>query len=84
MRTKKVQVQDDITQVQVDESSTESQVTTEVAKATTEVLKIEAYSLFEFCQQVEKAIKDGWVFDFESNELFPTAFGSMLVAGLKK
>lgn len=45
-------------------------------------LKIEAYSLFEFCQQVQKAILEGFRFDFDSNEHFPTAFGSLLVAGL--
>lgn len=45
-------------------------------------LKIEAYSLFEFCQLVQNAILEGWKFDFESNEHFPTAFGSLLVAGM--
>lgn len=48
------------------------------------IKKIEAYSLFEFCQTVEQNIKDGWKFDFESNENFPTAYGSMLVAGMVK
>lgn len=47
-------------------------------------LKIEAYSLFEFCKLVQNAILDGWTFDFNSNELFPTAFGSLLVAGMVK
>lgn len=45
-------------------------------------LKIEAYSLFEFCQLVQNALTEGWVFDFNSNENFPTAFGSLLVAGM--
>lgn len=48
------------------------------------IKKIEAYSLFEFCQTVEQNIKDGWKFDFESNENFPSAYGSMLVAGMVK
>ena len=48
------------------------------------IKKIETYSLYEFCQAVEENIKDGWRFDFSSNDLFPTAFGSMLVAGMIK
>jgi hypothetical protein len=46
--------------------------------------RIETYSLFEFCQQVEQSIIEGWRFDFNSNEMFPTAFGSMLVTGMVK
>ncbi len=49
-----------------------------------EIKRIETYSLYEFCQVVQEAIIDGWRFDFESNELFPTAFGSMLVTGMVK
>lgn len=44
--------------------------------------KIEAYSLFEFCQLVQDAVLEGYRFDFDSNENFPTAFGSLLVAGM--
>lgn len=47
-----------------------------------QTLKIEAYSLFEFCQKVQEGITQGFVFDFDSNENFPTAFGSLLVAGM--
>lgn len=50
----------------------------------TNVKRIETYSLFEFCQEVQAAIQDGYTFDFESNENFPTAFGSLLVCGLTK
>jgi len=49
-----------------------------------EIKKIETYSLYEFCQVIEQSIIEGWRFDFNSNELFPTAFGSMLVAGMVK
>lgn len=49
-----------------------------------EIKRIETYSLFEFCQQVQEAILEGWRFDFNSNELFPTAFGSMLITGMVK
>ena len=46
--------------------------------------RIETYSLFEFCQAVQESVIEGWRFDFESNDLFPTAFGSMLVTGMVK
>ena len=46
--------------------------------------RIETYSLFEFCQAVQESVIEGWRFDFNSNELFPTAFGSMLVTGMVK
>lgn len=49
-----------------------------------EIKKIETYSLYEFCQAVQQSIIEGWRFDFDSNELFPTAFGSMLVTGMVK
>lgn len=39
--------------------------------------KIEAYSLFEFCQKIQEALKDGFTFDFEKNSGVPTAFGSL-------
>lgn len=44
--------------------------------------KIEAYGLFEFCQLVQEALLQGYRFDFDSNENFPTAFGSLLIAGM--
>lgn len=49
-----------------------------------EIKKIETYSLYEFCQAVEQSVIEGWRFDFNSNELFPTMFGSMLVTGMVK
>jgi hypothetical protein len=49
-----------------------------------EIKKIETYSLYEFCQAVQQSVIEGWRFDFDSNELFPTAFGSMLVTGMVK
>ena len=49
-----------------------------------QVKKIETYSLYEFCKAVQEAVVEGWRFDFDSNELFPTAFGTMLVAGMVK
>lgn len=49
-----------------------------------EIKRIETYSLYEFCQAVEQSVIEGWRFDFKSNDLFPTAFGSMLVTGMVK
>lgn len=49
-----------------------------------EIKRIETYSLYEFCKAVQEAVVEGWRFDFDSNELFPTAFGTMLVAGMVK
>lgn len=47
-----------------------------------EIKRIETYSLYEFCKEVQDAVLSGWRFDFESNSNFPTAFGTMLVAGM--
>lgn len=49
-----------------------------------QVKKIETYSLYEFCKEVQEAVLSGWRFDFDSNDNFPTAFGSMVVAGMVK
>ena len=49
-----------------------------------QVKQIETYSLYEFCQAVEQAVIDGYRFDFESNERFPQAFGSLMTAGMVK
>lgn len=49
-----------------------------------DVKRIETYSLYEFCQEIETAIKAGFSFDFKTNENFPTAFGTMLTCGLVK
>ena len=50
----------------------------------TNVKRIETYSLHEFCQEVQAAIKDGFSFDFESNENFPQNYGTLLTCGLVK
>ena len=49
-----------------------------------EVKRVEAYSLMEFCQKVQEAVQEGYVFDFESNENFPQKFGSFMGAGMVK
>jgi len=47
-----------------------------------EIKRIETYSLFEFCQKIQEAIIEGWRFDFEGVENFPTAYGTMVTAGM--
>lgn len=36
---------------------------------------IECYDFPEFCRRMQEAIQEGYEFDFESNERFPTSFG---------
>lgn len=50
----------------------------------TNVKRIESYGLYDFCQDVQEAFKEGYVFDFDTNENFPTAYGTMLTCGLVK
>lgn len=50
----------------------------------TDVKRIESYGLYDFCQDIEAAFKEGYVFDFSTNENFPTAYGTMLTCGLVK
>jgi hypothetical protein len=49
-----------------------------------DVKRIESYGLGDFCQDVENALKEGYSFDFTTNENFPTAFGTLLTCGLVK
>ena len=49
-----------------------------------DVKRIESYGLYDFCQDVQEAFKEGYVFDFDTNENFPTAYGTMLTCGLVK
>jgi hypothetical protein len=49
-----------------------------------QVKTIETYSLYEFCQDVQEAVIEGYRFDFDSNERFPTQFGTLMVAGMIK
>lgn len=49
-----------------------------------DIIVVQGYYLAEFCQKIEPLIKDGWSFDFESNERYPTSFGSFYSATLVK
>jgi len=40
-------------------------------------IKVEEYSLAGWLAEVETVIKQGYTFDFESNETHPMAFGSL-------
>lgn len=50
----------------------------------TNVKRIESYGLYDFCQDIQEAFKEGYVFDFSTNENFPTAYGTILTCGLVK
>lgn len=50
----------------------------------TNVKRIESYGLYDFCQDLEAAFKEGYKFDFDTNENFPTAYGTMFTCGLVK
>lgn len=50
----------------------------------TQIKRIESYGLYDFCQDIQEAFKEGYVFDFDTNENFPTAYGTMLTCGLVK
>ena len=45
-------------------------------------IRIEEYSLAAWLAEVETVINQGYKFDFESNEGYPTGFGSMYTAVL--
>jgi hypothetical protein len=49
-----------------------------------QVKTIETYSLYEFCQAVQEAVIEGYRFDFDTNDKFPQAFGSLMTAGMVK
>lgn len=51
---------------------------------TKETKTIEAYNLADFCKLSQDLILDGWKFDLESNEGYPTAFGTFFSATLHK
>lgn len=47
-------------------------------------IDIYEYSFFEFCQKTQEALKNGYEFDFDKNDGFPTAFGSVFTARMYK
>lgn len=71
------------TQTQLGEPEVTAEVTASAPQPPA-ILRVESYSMYEFCTKIQEAILDGYSFDFDSNENFPTAFGTMLTAGLVK
>ena len=49
-----------------------------------EIKFVAGMGLFEFCQEVDKAYKEGYVFDFEKSERVPSSYGSLFEATLVK
>jgi hypothetical protein len=47
-------------------------------------INITTYSLYDFLQEVQEVIIEGYRFDFESNEAYPQQIGSVFTAILKK
>lgn len=59
-----------------------AQTTETVADNNLQSLRIEAFTFAEFCEKVQQAILDGYVFDFETNAGFPSAFIGNYSAGM--
>ena len=49
-----------------------------------DIIQVQEFSLFEFCQRVQELIQQGYSFDFDSNDRFPMSYGSLITAGLVK
>lgn len=49
-----------------------------------EELRIENYSLWEFCSALEKAILQGYTLDLDSNEGFPQQIGTIFTCKVYK
>lgn len=50
----------------------------------TETRSVTEYTLLEFCRTVEANIKDGFTFDYESNDDCPNRLGNLYVAVMHK
>lgn len=46
--------------------------------------RIEAYSIAEFVQQVQQAIREGYELDLDTNENYPQQFGTLFTCGVVK
>ena len=49
-----------------------------------QTIKVEAYSAAEFATKLQEAFEQGYRLDLETNENYPTSFGSYFHAGLVK
>lgn len=70
----------------VEQSTVAVVAVAETAKATASpaVIRVEEYSLYDFCKTTQSLIQDGYEFDFESNDNFPISYGNMITAGMVK
>jgi hypothetical protein len=50
----------------------------------TETRSVTEYTLLEFCRTVETNIKEGFTFDYESNDNCPNRLGNLYVAVMTK
>ena len=50
----------------------------------TDIIQVQEFSLFEFCQRIQELIQQGYSFDFNNNDRFPMSYGSLITAGLVK
>lgn len=48
----------------------------------TQTKRIEAYSIAEFVQQVQQAIREGYELDLNTNENYPQQFGTLFTCGV--
>ena len=47
-------------------------------------LEVQEHGLYNFCKRIDECLKDGYEFDFESNDKVPTTYGTLFVAILTK
>lgn len=47
-------------------------------------LEVQEHGLYNFCKRISECLKDGYEFDFESNDKVPTTYGTLFVAILTK
>lgn len=47
-------------------------------------LQVQEYSLFDFLNELQKLIRQGYAIDFESNEGYPQVLGNIYICQLKK
>lgn len=53
-------------------------------QTTNQSKRIEAYSIAEFVQQVQQAIREGYELDLDTNENYPQQFGTLFTCGVVK
>ena len=55
-----------------------------MTNTTQEIKLIAEYGLVQFCKEIEKALKEGFSFDFDTNERVPNSYGSLYECTLVK